>query len=68
MIERFYHYEFVWYYPQEDTKAIARRKLNLDSYSLENLCNYFGVINERAHSALSDVYATIEVYKKLKEI
>lgn len=53
---------------QEDTKVIARKKLNLESYSLENLCTHFGIENQNAHSALSDVYATIELYKKLQLI
>lgn len=53
---------------QEDTKIIAQKRLNLDSCSLANICEFFGIVNEKAHSALSDVYATIEVYKKLKGI
>lgn len=55
-------------YPKEDTKIIAQKKIKVNSYSLENLCTHFGIVNEKAHSALSDVYATIELYKKLKSI
>lgn len=40
----------------------------LTSVSLENLCNYFGIDNTGAHSALVDVYRTIEVYRRLMEI
>ncbi len=53
---------------QEDTMILAKNRLNLSSYSLENLCNHFGIANEKAHSALSDVFATIELYKKLNNI
>jgi DNA polymerase III subunit epsilon len=48
-----------------DTLVIAKQKLNLPSYSLENLCDHFGITNEKQHSAKSDVLATIELYKKL---
>ncbi len=51
---------------QEDTMAISKKLYNCDSYSLENLCSEFGIINENAHSGLSDCYATIELYKKIK--
>ena len=34
-------------------------------FSLRALCDYFGVKNEHAHSAMSDIKATFEVYKKL---
>ena len=49
----------------QDTMIIAKQKLNLPSYSLENLCLHFGIINYKQHSAKSDVLATIELYKKL---
>lgn len=73
LIHRFYNiptgnYKTLKMYQQEDTMMMAKKRLNLKSYSLENLCSYFGIINQRAHSALSDVYATIELYKKLKRI
>lgn len=49
----------------QDTMVIAKQKLNLSSYSLENLCAHFSIINEKQHSAKSDVLATIKLYKKL---
>ena len=48
-----------------DTLLIAKAKLNLPSYNLQSLCEYFGIDNKIAHSALSDAEATLEVYKKL---
>ncbi len=40
-------------------------KLNLYSMSLASLCNHFGIVNEDAHRALSDVKATYQVYLAL---
>lgn len=51
-----------------DTLSLAKNRYKLDSYSLENLCSYFGIVNEKAHSALSDARATLELYKKLSGI
>lgn len=49
-----------------DTLELSRSVLpNLKSHTNENLCNYYGVINEEAHRALSDSKATAEVYKSL---
>lgn len=48
-----------------DTQDMAKNKYNLPSYSLENLCSHFGIKNEKAHSALGDAYAALELYKKL---
>jgi DNA polymerase III epsilon subunit-like protein len=42
-----------------DTLTMAKEKLNLPSYSLENLCIHFCIINEKQHSAISDVLETI---------
>lgn len=50
---------------QEDTMLMAKRKLRLKSYSLENLCKYFGIVNQKKHSAEGDTLATIELYKRL---
>jgi len=54
-------------YIVKDTLRIARIKLRreLRSYTLKNLTAYYGIINREAHRALSDVYATYELYKKL---
>ena len=48
-----------------DTLKIAKSKYDLHSYSLEHLCKVFGITNEKEHSAMGDVKATIEIYKKL---
>jgi CRISPR-associated protein Cas2 len=57
------------HYHRLDTISIAWAKLhnnpNLDHYSLREMCKYFGIINARPHSALSDARATYELYKKL---
>lgn len=51
----------------KDTMWIARAKLRrLGRYSLKNLCTHFDIVNKTAHRALSDVYATYEVYKHLQ--
>lgn len=56
-------------YDIKDTVRIARIKLRrqLRSYTLKNLSEYYGIVNKEAHRALSDVYATYELYKKLKQ-
>lgn len=43
--------------------STRKRVRNLRSYSLKSLCDYFGITNESAHRALSDVYATYQVYE-----
>lgn len=48
-----------------DTMRIARQKVICDNYKLATLCNYYHIVNESAHRALSDVLATYELYKKL---
>lgn len=63
--DRFYPYFDINHFSHEDTKFLAKRKLNLKSYSLHSLCEFFCVENEQAHSAMSDVFATIQVYKSL---
>lgn len=53
----------------KDTVWIARSKIKmLKSYSLKNLTEYFGITNITAHRALSDVYATYELYEKLNKL
>ena len=50
-----------------DTLAVSRRYLQeLESRSLPYLCSYFG-IEHKAHRALSDVEATLNLYRILKE-
>lgn len=53
---------------QEDTMRIAKQKLNLPSYSLQNLLAYFGIENNSSHRALGDAAATHQLYKKLIQI
>ena len=52
-----------------DTLSIAHAKLfskgEADKLSLSYLCKRFGITNERAHTALADARATMEVYEKL---
>lgn len=50
---------------QKDTMLMAKRRLNLKSCKLSDLCTHFGIVNEQEHSALEDTKATIELYKKL---
>lgn len=40
----------------------------LQRFNLGALCDYFGVKNDAAHTALADIRATVEVYKKLLAI
>ncbi len=59
---------FVKYSPFEvkDSMLTARRKLRgLRSYSLASLCRVFNINNVNAHRAISDVYATHQVYLEL---
>ena len=37
-------------------------------FSLRALCEHFGVKNENAHSAMADIRAEFEIYKKLVDI
>jgi DNA polymerase III epsilon subunit family exonuclease len=60
------------HYHKLDTISIAWAKLHndpkLEHLSLHEMCARFGIKNENAHSALSDAYATFELYKKLMEL
>ncbi len=60
------------HYGKLDTLSIAFAKLYHDekvqSFKLESLAEYFGVKNEKAHTALSDARATFAIYKKLLDI
>ncbi|GAB0156212.1 hypothetical protein CHRYSEOSP005_14760 [Chryseobacterium sp. Alg-005] len=57
---------FLDHFQSEDTMLLAKEKLFLPSYSLESLCNHFEIKNEKAHSALGDAYATLELFKHLQ--
>jgi DNA polymerase III epsilon subunit family exonuclease len=60
------------HYHKLDTISIAWAKLHdrvdVTHFSLRELCKYFGIKNEQAHSALPDAHATFELYKKLMEL
>ncbi len=60
------------HYHKLDTISIAWAKFHQDKdfehFSLREMCVYFGIKNEHAHTALSDARATFELYKKLMEL
>ena len=57
--------EVVGYY---DTLSLAQILLpNLKNYKLSTCCEFFGVVNERAHDAFSDVVATKGCFVGLME-
>jgi DNA polymerase-3 subunit epsilon len=60
------------HYHRLDTISIAWAKLHndpdLEHFSLHEMCERFGIKNERAHSALPDARATFLLYKKLIEL
>lgn len=49
-----------------DTMKLSRKMLSLNHHKLSDLCRYYGVKNENAHRAMSDVIATYECYQHLK--
>jgi DNA polymerase III epsilon subunit family exonuclease len=57
------------HYHKLDTISIAWAKFNKKSkithFSLREMSKYFNIKNDKPHSALSDAYATYELYKKL---
>jgi DNA polymerase III epsilon subunit-like protein len=60
------------FFAKIDTISFAFAKLhkleNSPRLNLKSLCEYFGIENERAHTALADTRATVEVYRKLLEL
>ena len=55
------------YYGTIDTQTIAKKQMATASYRLNALCHRFGVENVKAHSAMSDVEANIELFRKLRD-
>lgn len=57
------------HYHKLDTVSMAFAKLyhneDVDRFSLQYLCDHYGIKNKRAHSALPDARATFELYQKL---
>ncbi|MBP6879436.1 MAG: 3'-5' exonuclease [Candidatus Pacebacteria bacterium] len=45
--------------------AKAQRKEDINRFSLRSLCEFFGIENKNAHTALSDCRATLAVFEKL---
>lgn len=45
--------------------AILKNEEDVQRFSLRAMCEYFGIVNERAHTALADVRATFELFKRL---
>lgn len=45
----------------------SKQHVEPDGHKLSNTCKRFEITNDNPHQALSDIRATIEVYKKLKE-
>ena len=59
------------HYHRLDTVSMAYAKLHdsgVTRYSLGELCKHFGIVNEHAHTALSDARACFELFKKLMEL
>ncbi|MFW5853029.1 MAG: exonuclease domain-containing protein [Patescibacteria group bacterium] len=57
------------HYAKLDTISVAFAKLFkdpvIDKFNLGSLNDYFGIKNEKAHTALADAKATLELYQKL---
>ncbi|MEJ0002264.1 MAG: 3'-5' exonuclease [bacterium] len=60
------------HYHKLDTISMVWAKLHrepdLEHFSLRELCARFDIVNENAHTALSDARATFELYKKLMSL
>lgn len=60
------------FYPKIDTISVAFAKLHknpqVEKFRLQKLCEYFGITNERAHTALADAKATFLVYEKMMKL
>ncbi len=60
------------HYHKLDTISIAWAKMHndptLERFSLREMCERFGIKNDKAHTGLSDARATYELYKKLMSL
>ncbi len=60
------------HYHKFDTISMAFAKLHkapdIRNWSLRALCDYFGIVNAQAHTALADAQATFEVFKELMKM
>lgn len=60
------------FYAKMDTISMAfaklHRKKDIDKFHLKSLCEYFGIENNKAHTALSDARATFEVFQQLMKL
>lgn len=65
-LENKMHYHKIDLIPMFFAKTYHDEKVRY--YNLEALANYYGVKNDKAHSALADIRTTFEIYKKLLEI
>jgi DNA polymerase III epsilon subunit-like protein len=61
--------EPTYHYHSLDTVSLAtaflQNEASLETFSLRELTQYFGITHTDSHTALSDARATFEVYKKL---
>jgi DNA polymerase-3 subunit alpha (Gram-positive type) len=61
-----------FFYAKLDTLSLAymrfRKDDSITNFTLRELCERLGIKNEKAHTALADVRATFEVFKKLMVI
>jgi DNA polymerase III epsilon subunit-like protein len=48
-------------------REVLKRGLRLPNYKLETVCGHFGVKID-AHDALSDIKATVELWRRLEEV
>lgn len=58
-----------FFFAKLDTISIAflrfRKDPEMTSFSLRSLCEKYGIKNDKAHTALADIRATFEVFKRL---
>lgn len=59
-------------YHKWDLASIAfgafKNDASIQKFTMRALCEHFGVVNENAHTALSDARASFEVYKKIVSV